>query len=172
MPRWVAFLRAINLPGRRAKNDELSNIFEDLGYDDVWAFLTSGNVVFQSESRSRARLEDEIATGLEDQLGFPVPVFVRSKSEIARIAASQPLSNQEGILQVAFLKALPAQSELQRALFKSTEDDQLMAGDRELYWLPKTTIAESNLNVRSLERIVGPMTIRTHRSVVRLAAKL
>ena len=172
MSKWVAFLRAINVSGRRAKNDELSHVFEGLGFHGAFGFLTSGNVVFESRRRSRRALEDEISAGLEEQLGFSVVTFVRSKSEVALVASNRPFTNREGVLQVAFLKGIPAEGETQQALAMTTRSDRISVVGRELYWLPKSTIAESALNVSGLERVIGPMTIRTHRSVVRLAAKL
>ena len=35
MERYVAFLRGMNLGGRRIKNDELRGAFEALGFADV-----------------------------------------------------------------------------------------------------------------------------------------
>ena len=46
MERCVAFLRGMNLGGRRIKNEQLRAEFEALGYADVGTFRASGNVLF------------------------------------------------------------------------------------------------------------------------------
>ena len=51
MERYVAFLRGMNLGGRRIKNDELRQCFEELDLSDVSCFRASGNVLFASEER-------------------------------------------------------------------------------------------------------------------------
>ena len=51
-------------------------------------------------------------------------------------------------------------------------DDHLALDSREMYWLPKETISESELNVKTLEKMLGPMTIRTQRTIKRLATRL
>ena len=56
MPRYVAFLRAINVGGHNTKMAELRRLFEGLGFSGVEAFIASGNVIFETNSRATARL--------------------------------------------------------------------------------------------------------------------
>jgi hypothetical protein len=51
MSRYVAFLRGMNLGGRRISNDDLRSRFEALGCEDVATFRASGNVVFAKAGR-------------------------------------------------------------------------------------------------------------------------
>lgn len=56
MPRYVAFLRAINLGGARmVKMDFLRQLFESLGFDEVETFIASGNVVFSTKRQSSSQ---------------------------------------------------------------------------------------------------------------------
>ena len=57
MPRYVAFLRAINVGGHTVKMDQLRRLFERLGFSKVETFIASGNVIFESASRSAKALE-------------------------------------------------------------------------------------------------------------------
>jgi hypothetical protein len=41
-----------------------------------------------------------------------------------------------------------------------------------MYWLPKGNISDSELDLHALAKILGPMTIRAQRTMVRLATKL
>jgi uncharacterized protein (DUF1697 family) len=54
MARYVAFLRGINLGGRRIANDELRSHFEALGCEDVATFRASGNLTSWSQQTLRA----------------------------------------------------------------------------------------------------------------------
>jgi hypothetical protein len=41
-----------------------------------------------------------------------------------------------------------------------------------MYWLPKADIAESKLDLNALGRILGLMTIRTQRTMARVATNV
>ena len=54
MPRYIAFLRAVNVGGRIVKMDELREHFAAAGFSDVETFIASGNVIFSSSAKSTA----------------------------------------------------------------------------------------------------------------------
>lgn len=177
MPMCVAFLRGMNLGRRRVKNDELCAWFEDMGFRRVSAFLASGNILFDSGPKSAAALEPQIEQGLEDRLRYAVPTFVRSAAEVAEIASRQPFSDaavaaSTGKLQVALLPARPTASNRKAALALETPDDLLALEGREMYWLPRGNMSDSKLDLNTLGKILGPMTIPTQRTMVRLVTKL
>src|SRR6185369_8391120 len=60
MPKYVAFLRAINVGGHVVKMDQLRALFEALGFANVETFIASGNVIFDSKSKNVAALERKI----------------------------------------------------------------------------------------------------------------
>ena len=104
--RYVAFLRAINVGGHIVKMEQLRKLFETMGFDNVTTFIASGNVIFESSSKSAPALEKKISTALEKALGYPVATFVRSPDEIAQIAAYEPYKPsdlKEGSLFVCLL---------------------------------------------------------------------
>jgi uncharacterized protein (DUF1697 family) len=57
MPKYVAFLRAINVGGHTVKMDHLRRLFEALEFDNVETFIASGNVIFDSASKSTKAFE-------------------------------------------------------------------------------------------------------------------
>ena len=142
MERHVAFLRGMNLGGRRIKNEELRREFEVLGFAEVACFRASGNVIFDSEEGDEDALTRRIESGLGEALGYEVPVFLRSAAELGKIATSDPfdaalVAASKGKLQVAFLPAAPKGSSRKRALELSTGEDRLAIAGRELHWLPQ-----------------------------------
>ena len=172
----VAFLRGMNLGRRRITNHELCACFASMGFTGVSAFLASGNVIFESAEGGATALADRIQDGLEKALGYPVPTFLRSASEVRAITERRPFTAEElasrGKPQVLLLTARPAPAAAEGVLASSTDDDLLVLDDRELYWLPSGGILDSALDLRFVEASIGPTTTRTLRTLERLAAKL
>lgn len=173
--RYVAFLRGMNLGGRRITNDALCACFEDIGLDEVSAFLASGNVIFSTSRRPRGGLDAFLAAELERRLDYPVPTFVRSADEVRAIAGHVPFAAPKrgrsvGKLQVALLARAPTAATRRAVLGHATADDQLALDGRELYWLPAGNMSASELDLKAIERALGTMTVRTRRTLERIAA--
>jgi uncharacterized protein (DUF1697 family) len=174
--RYVAFLRGMNLGGRRIRNEELGAELEVLGFADVACFRASGNVVFASEEGDEATLAAHIEAGLGEALGYAVPVFLRGAAELREIAAREPfdpaaLAASKGKAQVAFLPAAPGDSASKDALALATDEDRLAIEARELHWLPSGGISESDLDLKALEAAVGPWTMRTMGTVEQIVSR-
>jgi uncharacterized protein (DUF1697 family) len=176
--RYVAFLRGMNLGGRRITNDDLRTAFEDLELTDVATFRASGNVVFAGPEGVDG---DDIATrleiGLAETLGYEVPVFLRSCRQVAAIAAREPFTATQltafsaGKLQVAMLPEPPGKLARKEALALAGDEDRLAIEGSELYWLPSGPISESSLDLKTLESELGPWTMRTMGTIEQIAAK-
>lgn len=176
MERYVAFLRGMNLGGRRIKNDELRRRFEELGMSEVSCFRASGNVLFASGERDEESVREQLEAGLAKSLGYEVPVFLRNAAELKAVSAQEPfdpalVSASKGKLQIAFLPAKPGAKARRQALTLSSDADRLAAKGRELYWLPSGNMSESGLDLKTLESTLGPWTMRTKGTVDQIAAK-
>jgi len=141
----------------------------------VATFRASGNVVFARAGKPAA-LAAELETGLADALGYSVPVFLRTAKELLVIAAHDPfdakaISASKGKLQIALLTKKPRAEAAKKALALSSDDDRLAVEARELYWLPKGGLSESDLDLNALAEILGPTTIRTKGTIDQIAAK-
>lgn len=176
MPRFIAFLRAINVGGRNVKMAELRALFEAIGFTNVETFIASGNIIFESESRNAKTLEQKIEHRLRESLGYEVTTFVRTDSELAAIAQYRPFPNTElnsaGTLNIAFLAA-PLSAEAKQALEKlQTEIDDLHVHNREVYWLCRKKQSESGLSNAVFERVLkAKTTLRGVNTILRIAAK-
>ncbi|HST70684.1 MAG TPA: DUF1697 domain-containing protein [Solirubrobacterales bacterium] len=177
MNRYVAFLRGMNLGGRRIRNEELRRHFEEIGLEEVATFRASGNVIFATPKReAEGKLAERVEAELGERLGYEVPVFLRSVAEVATIAAREPfdakaVAKSKGKLQVSFLGKKPSAAAKKKALAAATEEDLLAIEGRELYWLPSGGISESDLDWKPIEAALGPGTIRTMGTVEQIAAK-
>lgn len=175
MNRYVAFLRGMNLGGRRITNEALGAHFEALGCEDVATFRASGNVIFGGDGKP-AELTARLEEGLAEALGYEVPVFLRSSRQVEAVAAGQPfdakqMAASKGKLQVAFLARKPPAAAARKALALSSEADLLALEGSELFWLPEGGLSESDLDLKVLAELLGPMTIRTKGTVDQIAAK-
>lgn len=176
MDRYIAFLRGMNLGGRRITNDDLRSRFEALGCDEVGTFRASGNVIFAVDGESPAKLTTRLEDGLANALGYEVPVFLRSAKELLAIAAHKPFGAKDldasaGKLQVVLLTKKPTTKAGEGALALSTEADRLAVEGRELYWLPQGRMSDSELDLKALAATLGSMTIRTKGTIDQIATK-
>ena len=175
MSRYVAFLRGMNLGGRRIRNDELCAQFEALGFTSVAAFLASGNIVFEAGESSSETIVATIEDGLREGLGYEVPTLLRSGEEVAAIARGGPFLGERGSgggkPQVTLLAAAPDADTRSQVLALATEADQLAFDGRELYWLPESGISTSELDFSTIQKLLGLTTTRTRNTIERLVAK-
>jgi uncharacterized protein (DUF1697 family) len=177
MQRYGAFLRGMNLGGRRIRNQDLRRHFEEMGFAEVATFRASGNVIFASPKReAEGKLASRVEAELEERLGYTVPVFLRGAREIATIAALRPftakaLASSKGKLQVSLLKKKPTAAARRKVLALASGEDLLALEGRELYWLPSGGLLESDLDLKAIERLLGVDTRRTMGTIEQIGAK-
>ena len=175
MNRYVAFLRGMNLGRRRIKNPELCAAFEDIGFTNVAAYLASGNVILDADEADPDVVAGSIEDGLRASLGYEVPTFLRSADEVRAIAGYAPFASvtaeRTGKMQVAMVRDKVDESTRASILELSNDADLLEMVGRELYWWPKGNFLDSELDLKVVEGILGPVTIRTKGTVERLVKK-
>lgn len=177
MPKFIAFLRAINVGGHTVKMDHLRGLFESLGFANVETFIASGNVIFEAKTSNTRSLEIKIEKYLENALGYEVSTFVRSTKELIAIACYEPFNKEELIadgntLFIAFLSDRPTNEASKKILSLASAIDGLHINERELYWLYRRRNGESKLYGPLLEKNVGlKATVRNANTIKRIAAK-
>ena len=177
MPKYVAFLRAINVGGHTVKMDYLRGLFEALGFSNVETFIASGNVIFDSTSKSTRSLEQKIETHLQQTLSYGVATFIRSTLELANIAKHKPFPNSElnatgHILYIGFMAAQPSDTAKEKLRLLNSKVDDFHLNGRELYWLCRTQFSESEVSGALLAKTLGmPLTLRNVTTIKKLAAK-
>ena len=177
MPKFVAFLRAINVGGHTVKMDQLRELFETLGFANVETFIASGNVIFDSKTANTGSLEIKIEKHLEKSLGYAVTTFVRSVKELAEISKHQPFPTHElaaksNTLFICFLNDPPTKDATNKLLSLSSTIDVFDVNQREVYWLYRRDNGESKFYGPLLEKSIGMQTtVRNSNTVKRLVAK-
>lgn len=176
MPRYVAFLRAINVGGRVIKMAALRDLFQQLGFDGVETFIASGNVIFESGEEDTDALAAKIEAHLKGTLGYEVATFLRTDEQIAEIARCRPFDgpalDSAGAFVVGFLGAPLDEAAESRLMSLRTDTDDFHTKDSEIYWLCQTRQSESDFSTAVFEKTVGVRsTFRGMKTIERLAAK-
>jgi uncharacterized protein (DUF1697 family) len=174
MARYVAFLGSINVGGHRVTMDRLRTECEAFGLRNVSTFIASGNVIFEATARPAA-VERDLATMLEDRLGFPVSVFVRTSAAVVAVAALDAFGEvgDGETHHVAFLRAAPSAAAITATHALSNDQDTLVVVGTELHWRICGGFASSSIKTATLVKALGQaLTVRNITSVRKLAAIL
>jgi uncharacterized protein (DUF1697 family) len=174
---YIAFLRGINLGQRRIKMDELRRLFGQLKFAEVETFIASGNVIFASKSADPHKIENQIQAHLKKALGYDVDTFVRTRAEVAAIAACQcfaasDLAQPNRTVHVGFLREALDAEQIRNLLACRTPVDEFSVAGREFYWLCRIKSHESKAWTSAPMRAVKmPSTsLRNLTTVRKLAA--
>lgn len=175
MPKYTAFLRAINVGGHVVKMDELRVIFSALKFSNVETFIASGNVIFETKAAADEKLERKIEKHLEAELGYEVGTFVRSFDEIRAISEHQAFSSEmlkkAFAVHVGIMRSAMNAEAIQQAKVCASDADDFVVHGREVYWLTRVSTNESKFT-RKFAKIVGPaVTYRNVNTIQRLAKK-
>jgi uncharacterized protein (DUF1697 family) len=173
MARQIALLRGINVGGhKQVAMARLREVFaDDLGLTDVKTYVNSGNVVFGGPTTSAAKIEQAIAAAF----GFDVPVIVRTRDEIAAVAAANPLGAVAGNLaryMVLFSGDGPIDAERVAGVDRDALAPEVFAirGSEAYLWLPGG-VQKSPLLKAVNEKTLGvTLTSRNWRTVEKLLA--
>lgn len=174
MPRYIAFLRSINVGGRNVKMAELRRSFEGMGFSNVETFIASGNVIFESGSKNAKSLEFKIEGELYKALGYETAVFVRSADELKAISKHKLFTKRpEGAgLYIAFLTEPPSADAKAKLGSFQTKTDTFYFEGRELYWVCQTRFSDSTFSGPRLEKVLGMQaTVRNCNTVAKMVAK-
>jgi uncharacterized protein (DUF1697 family) len=168
MTQYVAFPRGINA-GHRMTMQELRKVFESLGYERVRTVLASGNVLFETKRTAETTLTREIEKALTAAFGARIPVVIRTRAELERLAEAKPFAKVAAGTQtrpfVTFLKKRTSR----RQLPKGTGYEVLGIVDRAVCSVVDLSGASSPDLMRVLDKEFGDeVTTRSWNTVERI----
>src|SRR5690242_3848007 len=92
---YIGLLRAVNLPGHnKIDMAALRELASAIGLKDAQTLLQSGNLVFQSDARGSAQLEQLLEREAARRLGLTTDFFVRSTDEWQSIITGNPFPKE------------------------------------------------------------------------------
>ena len=91
---------------------ELKQLLESIGYTGVKTLLASGNVLFTAPKASAVPIQTRLEKELAKKFGFAIPVILRAKTDLEKLAARKPFDGievtPETRLYVTFLTQKPS----------------------------------------------------------------
>ncbi len=166
MPRYVAFLGGINVGGHRVTMDRLRSVVGGLGFTDVSTYIASGNVMFTAPRRRD--LDDTIARHLGEQLGWPVPTYVRTAAEVIAAVDLRPFGEiPDGVTHMVGL----CRTRPDRAVEQLSNDvDTFEVHGPDLHWRIEGGLMSSTVKLSQLTKLLGqPCTTRNTKGLGKLA---
>jgi len=89
--RYITLLRGINVGGNNIiKMTDLKSCFESMGFTGVSTYIQSGNVIFFSGERDKAKLTVKIEKALSEMYGYNSRIVLITYQELEAIVAGAP----------------------------------------------------------------------------------
>lgn len=89
--RYIALLRGINVGGNNIiKMVDLKASFESMGFSDVVTYIQSGNVLFNSTKKDKAKLEIQIEKALSETFNYKSRVVIIAQQHLQTIVKEAP----------------------------------------------------------------------------------
>ena len=169
MPRYAAFLRAVNVAGRgKLPMADLSVALEALGYENVVTYIQSGNVAFDAARAANTKLAAAIEATVASACKVETTVMVRTASEMAKLAAGHPFPTSAAAPTVYVMFCdRPAKGELE---LPAGATEQFVVEGADIYGYYPGGYGTSKLGSTYLERKLGvSITGRNWNTVQKLA---
>src|SRR5260370_3249029 len=146
----ISMLRGVNVGGHnKIKMEALRAVYESLKLRGAQTYVQSGNVIFRTDERDRARLTKRIEEGIERKFGFRPSVILRTTAEMREVVARNPFAKRRGIepgkLLVSFLASAPGEEGREKVRQMKYEPEEMRIDGREIYIYFPTGAARSKL---------------------------
>lgn len=170
----LALLRGVNVGGKnRLPMKLLAQMFLESGCTDVRTYIQSGNVVFNAPARLSGKLPAMIAKRITEQLGFRIPLLVRSADEIEVALRHNPFlasGADPKTLHVMFLADTPTATAIAMLDPARSPNDSFAVHGREIYLQLPNGVSNSKLtNAYFDARLSTTSTSRNWATVSKLA---
>ncbi|GHJ29157.1 MULTISPECIES: DUF1697 domain-containing protein [Streptomyces] len=176
MASQIALLRGINVGGNSkfpmARQREL---MAELGFGHVTVHLQTGNIVFADPGTPPEQTARTLEHRFAADLGFPVPVMVRTREELAATVEANPFPDataEPKTLHVVFLADVPQDTSALDALDPAAyAPDEFRLIGREIFLRCPDGVGRSKLAAKvGSARLGVAATARNWNTVTRLLA--
>ena len=89
--KFIALLRGINISGKnKISMIELKKELEENKYRNVFTYLNSGNVIFESNIDNKENIMQDIHRIIKIKFNLEIPIFILTQLELENILSNQP----------------------------------------------------------------------------------
>lgn len=177
MARCVALLRGIGPANPNMRNEHLRRVAEGMGLQNVATFISSGNLLFDTDSDDFASVESALESAWLDELGFRSTTIIRSEEQLDSLVELDPYHGLEHG-RATYLLVTFARSKLDIGFaipHQPPDHDYrvVAATEREVFTVTDTTSERTPDVMAWLEREFGKeITSRTWLTVTRILRKM
>ena len=162
---YVALLRGINVGGKnKVGMNEPKAAFEEAGMDSVRTYINSGNVIFSSGVRGRARLGGLLEKAIDQRFGSEIDVVLRDLKAMRAVVNAIPAHwrNDESMkCDVMFLQGDVARASiLKKLLIKPDLEDVRYASGAIIWRVDRKDVTRSGMMKLVGTPLYKQMTIR------------
>jgi uncharacterized protein (DUF1697 family) len=174
--QYLALLRGINVGGKNIiKMTDLKACFESLGFSDVVTYIQSGNVLFKSAEKDKAKLTTKIEKELSARFDYSARLVTVTHEELRKTVDSAPRGfggePDKFRYDVIFLKEPLTPKEAMKSVSTKEGVDAAYAGEHVLYFSRLTSKAtQSRLTKIISLPVYQSMTIRNWNTTTKLLA--
>ena len=157
MQTFISILRGINVSGqKKIWMADLKKLYEGLSFSDVKTYIQSGNVIFESDSKSsEIQLAKKIEKAIFTKYNFEVPVIIRTKEELGKIVSQNPFTKEKNIdlkkLHVTFLSEAPDKEKIDQIKQVDFLPDRFAIKGKEIYLHIPVSYGETKLSNKFFE---------------------
>ena len=174
MTTWIALFRGINVGGRNViRMADLKNSFRAHGFANVRTYIQSGNVVFESKSRSRQSTSKVIVDGIRKDFGVDAPVVILAPADVRSAIERNPFRSDAvdaKTLHYFFLTASVSDADFDSLERAKRDSERFGLVDSVFYVHAPDGMAKSKLATKVESCLGVSATARNQRTVERMLA--
>ncbi|MFO0941309.1 MAG: DUF1697 domain-containing protein [Pirellulales bacterium] len=174
MTTWIALIRGINVGGHnKMPMATLAKVLEQAGCSAVRTYIQSGNVVFNSKSKSKTSVGKLIGDAIQDEFQFRPEVLLLTADELHSAIENNPFQQavvEPKSLHFYFLATPPKSPDL-AGLTKSTMTERFKLIDSVFYLHTPDGLGKSKL-AGAVERKLGVSATARNYSTVRKLSEM
>jgi len=175
VPTFVAFLRAVNVGQRKYPMAELREALSAAGFEEVETHIQTGNVLFRTGMRSRAKVVAALERAMLTDRGFEVPVVLMTPAELTEVYDEAQSFAGERELHghyVALLADPPTKQGAAALEARSVDGEEVRVGRRAAHLMLTTKpYHEATIGNAEVERSLGVATTRSMTVISKLSEK-
>lgn len=167
--KYIAILRGINVGGhRKIKMQELRDVLDASGFENVQTYIQSGNVIFEGKRTNTLKLGEKMQKLILDNFGHEVPVIVWHAEEIVEAIKHNPYKNTENC-HLVFLQEQPEQKNINEIEKIDFREESFKVVERRIYLeIPKKYHQSKLSNSFFEKKLKTKATTRNWKTVLKL----
>ena len=172
MNRWIALFRGINVGGKNLlPMATLSRYLETIQLTNIKTYIQSGNVVFDSKSKSSKSIQKAIIETIDKEHSFSLQLLLLRQGELQMAINRNPYPDavsEPQTLHLFFLESTPAKPNVKALDLAKSSTESYELIDRVFYLHAPDGVGRSKL-AATAEKHLGVMaTARNYRTVEKL----